>query len=146
MHRPLMRFVLCLALATACRDSASQATAAGDVAAGTPATLAAEIARNATLRSADSAIAGGHPWRATVLLVPLVRDVRTRTPAATLLAARAAAAWEGWSEVERLLSREPWIDSSFAGEGRELLARAALGRGSDSLAVGHANAAVREAP
>jgi soluble lytic murein transglycosylase len=45
-----------------------------------------------------------------------------------LVGARAAAAWRGWSEVERILRDAPWLDSELEGEGRELLARSGLER------------------
>src|SRR5207249_3892204 len=123
---------LCAALGTACRDSRHQATAAGDVSESTKRqSLAQDVAGNAVLRRADSALAARHPWRATVVLAPVLRDPKQRTPAALLLAARAAAGWQGWVEVDRLLAREPWIDSAFGGEARELLARAALDRDAD---------------
>lgn len=95
------------------------------------------------LADAAAALAEGRPWRATLLLEPIVRDSATRTPAAVLLAARAAAGWEGWRRVERLLGGEPaWLDSLDGGLGRELLARAALDRRADSTAIGHAERAV----
>ena len=56
----------------------------------------------------------------------------------------AAANWGGWDRVDRELAAVPWIDSMFAGRGRELLARAALARGADSLAQVHAERAVAE--
>src|SRR4051812_10241216 len=80
------------------------------------------------LKDAQDAIDHGHPWRATQIVAPLLRTPRTRTPAALIVAARAAAGWSGWSEVDRLLAKEPWIDDQFDGEGRELLARSAFER------------------
>jgi peptidoglycan lytic transglycosylase len=108
--------------------------------------LKAAIAVDPTLRSANDAIATGHPWRATVLLAPDLRDPKRRSPAHTLLAARAAAGWNGWSEVERLLATEAWVDSLYSGEAAELLARAALERGDDGAALSRAAEAVRVAP
>ena len=78
---------------------------------------------------ADSLVRAGRAWRATVLLAPSVRAPASATPAVRLVAARAAAAWEGWAEVDRVLHGAPWLDSSLDGEGRELLARSALERG-----------------
>ena len=57
------------------------------------------------------------------------------------LAATAASRWGGWPEVGRLLEGETWLDSLFEGRGRVLLARSALERGADSLALIHALAA-----
>jgi soluble lytic murein transglycosylase len=56
------------------------------------------------------------------------------TPELRLAGARAAAGWEGWSEVERILRGATWVDRQFGGEGRELLARSELERGLDALA------------
>jgi hypothetical protein len=62
-----------------------------------------------------------------------------------IVAARAAAGWDGWSEVDKLLAKEPWIDGQFGGEARELLTRSALARDADTLALRHASAAARDA-
>ena len=97
------------------------------------------------VRSAAAALAAGRPWRATELLDSAFRDSSARTAEAVLLAATAAAAWGGWGRVDRELSAAPWVDSLFDGRGRELLARAALARGADSLARAHAEAAIRSA-
>jgi len=107
--------------------------------------------RDSTLIAARAALAAGRPWRATQLLAPVVREPARRTPAAVLLAAEAAAAWEGWDSATRLLSAEPWLDSAFGGRGRVLLARAALARSprtprSDSAALEQARRAVATAP
>src|SRR4051812_27442229 len=97
------------------------------------------------LQDARSAIERGHPWRATQLVAPLLRNVRTRSPAAVIVAARAAAGWGGWTEVERLLAKEPWVDGQFGGEGRELLARAAFERGADTSALTQSKTALDDA-
>ena len=54
---------------------------------------------------------------------------------------RSRVAW--LAETEQLLRNATWLDSSFGGEGRELLARAALGLGRDSSGVIQSRAAVR---
>ena len=77
---------------------------------------------------ADSMVRAGRPWRATLLLAPALRAPSGASAAQRLVGARAAAAWDGWSEVERILRDAPWLDSELEGEGRELLARAALER------------------
>ena len=97
--------------------------------------LSVAVTRDTTLGAAERALNEGHAWRATRLLAPLLKDQTRRTPAAVLLAARAAAGWEGWSEVDRLLRGEPWLGHQFAGAGYELLARAALERGVDTAAA-----------
>jgi soluble lytic murein transglycosylase len=114
---------------TACAQSpeheAGDPQRAADLSAGVLAKLPAEPL---ALR-ADSLVQAGRAWRATVLLAPSVRAPASASPAVRLVAARAAAAWQGWAEVDRLLHDAPWLDSSLDGEGRELLARSALERG-----------------
>ena len=87
------------------------------------------------LALAREAIAEGRPWRATRLLAPILRDSLLRTPEVELVAATAAAGWHGWRETDQLLRNATWLDTAYDGEGRELLARAALGLGRDSNAV-----------
>ena len=144
---PMKRLFSSLLLAVAC-SSSHQASAGGDV----PDALAAgdsgvgsPVPQSDALKAAETAIAAGHSWRATQIVAPLLRDPQKRTPAALLVAARAAAGWEGWIEVDKLLSTESWIDTQFGGEARELLARSALERGVDTAALTHANAAFRDA-
>ena len=138
-------------LACTSPDSADSGTPSQVVAVSNGGTLPRTRARAAAvprggrdvLADAAAALAEGRPWRATLLLEPIVRDSAQRTPAAVLLAARAAAGWEGWRRVEQLLGGDPaWLDSLDGGLGRELLARAALDRRADSVAIGHAERAV----
>jgi peptidoglycan lytic transglycosylase len=141
------RIGVCLligALAIGCDRSEG---AEGEVAlAGAGHDLSVAIAHDTTLTAAERALNGGHAWRATRLLAPVLKDQARRTPAAVLLAARAAAGWEGWSEVEHLLRDEPWLGTQFAGAAYELLARAALERGVDTVAAAaYADSAVRRA-
>ncbi|MBA3671507.1 MAG: hypothetical protein H0W68_05730, partial [Gemmatimonadaceae bacterium] len=82
---------------------------------------------------ADSLVRAGRPWRATVLLAPSLKSPAAARPELRLAGARAAAGWDGWSEVERVLRGADWLDRQFAGEGRELLVRSALERDSDAL-------------
>ena len=100
------------------------------------------IAADPALRDAVKAIDAGHPWKATVALAPKLSQ---KKPATQLIAARAAAKWGGWTEVEKLLANEPWTDSLFNGEGEALLARAALDRDSNDVAIRHAETAVARA-
>src|ERR1019366_10516800 len=100
------------------------------------------LSAQSALPSADSALAAGQPWRATQVLAPLLGDPRTRTPEVVLLAARAAAAWEGWPTVRRLLEHETWLDTKFDRLGRRLLAEADLAEFRNPEAVVDALAAV----
>jgi soluble lytic murein transglycosylase len=83
---------------------------------------------------ADSLVRSGRPWRATALLASRLAAPDGAAPEVRLAAARAAAAWDGWSEVDRVLRSAPWLDGQFAGEGRELLARSELERAQDARA------------
>jgi soluble lytic murein transglycosylase len=93
------------------------------------------------LETAQQALERGRPWQASLLVAPVVGDSIQRTPSAVFLAATAASRWGGWPEVGRLLQGETWLDSLFNGRARVLLARSALERGDDSLALAHALAA-----
>ena len=90
---------------------------------------------------AERALADGRPWKATRTISPLLALPVTRTPETLLLAARAAAEWEGWSTVIELLLGQSWLDSQFEGDGRALLARAMVERG-DPGAAEHARFAI----
>jgi soluble lytic murein transglycosylase len=106
------------------------------------ATVVSRLAAQSPLASADSALLAGQPWRATQILTPLLADPRTRTPDAVILAARAAAAWEGWPTVRRLLEHETWLDTKFDRLGRRLMAEADLAEFKNPQAVVDAVAAV----
>lgn len=101
---------------------------------------------DSALARADEAMERGRPWQATRILSPWLGDSSRRTPGIVYLAARAASEWRGWSEVLQLLAGEPWIDSLHSGSARVLLARAALERHQDSLALVHATRAVQRHP
>jgi soluble lytic murein transglycosylase len=117
----------------------------GDVEAQTPTALARAIGQTGDLARAEAAITAGHPWRATQIVAPILRDQQRRTPAALLVAARAAAGWGGWPEVDKLLGAAPWVDTTFDAEGRELLLRAALERDLDTIAMRHASMLMKDA-
>lgn len=102
--------------------------------------------RDTILVRAEAALERGNPWRAFRLIFPRTKVPRTRTPENVWLAARAAAGWGGWAQVKGLLVRERWLDDRWDGGGRELMARASLALGEDSLAVIHAEKAVKKAP
>jgi soluble lytic murein transglycosylase len=103
---------------------------------------ASPLAAQSALVSADSALSLGHSWRASQLLAPLLTVPATRTPDVVILAARAAAAWEGWSSVRRLLEHETWLDTRFDRLGRRLLAEADLAESRNPEAVVDARAAI----
>jgi len=140
--------LLCLTLwlsPTGCRNGSAESSP-GDIALGSDPTFKKEVVGDTTLAAAERALQSGHAWQATRLLAPVLRDASRRTPAAVLLAARAAAGWEGWSEVDRLLRGQPWLGTEFNGAGYELLARSALERGADTVAAAaYADSALRRA-
>jgi len=100
--------------------------------------------KDAAVRAAATMLESGRPWRATEILDSAYRAQTARSAEVVLLSAMAAAGWGGWSRVDRELSTAAWIDSTFNGRGRELLARAALARGEDSVARFHAERAIAE--
>ncbi len=130
---PLALLVISLA---ACSDAASgehvARSSAGEVqlspAEGVP------VQGDAMAMRADSLLRVGHAWRATELLAPRLVTPASAPAEVRLVGARAAMMWEGFTEVKRILDGADWLDSRFGGEGRELLARAALEQGSDARA------------
>ena len=113
-----MPFVFPLVLLLACPDSAAALRAAPDCA----------------IAAARAELASGSPWRASRLLAPVLADSATRTPDVEWLAASAAARWGGWTQVREALRSARWLDSLHDGSGHELLARAALALGDESVA------------
>lgn len=101
--------------------------------------LSAQAGRDQTgftdsiLEAATRATDLGRPWQATRMLTPLTKAASK--PAVKLAAARAAAGWEGWETVERLLEGEPWLDQLERGAGRALLGRALVERGRAAAAL-----------
>ncbi|MGB7212250.1 MAG: hypothetical protein WBC97_06425, partial [Gemmatimonadales bacterium] len=121
-----MPFVLPFLLLVACPDSGAALRAAPEC----------------VIAAARTELTAGSPWRATRLLAPLLKDPSTRTPEAEWLASRAAAGWGGWAEVRSILGQSGWLDSLYDGSGHELLARAALALGDDSVAEAEARRAL----
>ena len=119
--------------------------AQGDVATSLPIRPVPVITADSQVQTAQLQLADGHPAVASSIVMPLLRIAERRTPEAILVAARAASEWGGWHLVTAMLTYEPWLDSRFAGEGHELLARAALERGDATAAREHAAAALRVA-
>jgi len=147
--RRLPALLLCLtltALSAGCRDRSADSSSGEVALSRKSASFRGAIAADTTLAAAERALASGHAWQATRLLAPVLRDPARRTPAAVLLGARAAAGWDGWGEVYRLLRGQPWLGTEFGGAGYELLARSALERGSDTVAAAaYADSALRRA-
>ena len=133
---------LALAAVVGCQQDARR-EARGEVATVLPVTPAPVPTPDADVRAAQAELADGRAWPATRLVYRAVKEPERRTPEALLVAARSAAAWRGWTLVNALLAYEPWLDTRFSGEGRELLARAALERGDAVKAREHAEAALR---
>lgn len=98
---------------------------------GTTGSLAGQ---GAPLDQVESALQSGESWRATELLQPEIAAGSTR-PEVIIAAARAAAGWQGWSTVTRLLTGREWLGERFDRMGYRLLTDAALAedRPSDAL-------------
>jgi len=78
----------------------------------------------AAVTLARSALADGRPWAAWTNLQPHVAEGSDAPPAVVLLAARAAAGWNGWPEVRELLRGREWLGREGGAEGFLLLGRA----------------------
>ena len=135
MKRNRKSLLLCTTLALAACGSASDARSAGE-------SGEVDLAHTTAMTSvdgdplaarADSLVRAGRPWRATALLATALRTPASASPEVRLAGARAAAAWDGWTEVDRILRGADWLDRTLGGEGRELLARSGLERGQESV-------------
>lgn len=133
---------LALFAAVACQQG-DRRVSAGDVATGAPVHPAPIVTADPDVRRAQNELADGRAAHASRLVMPVLRVPERRTPEAVLVAARAASQWGGWPLVRALLAYEPWIDTRFDGEARELLARAALERDAAAEARAHAEASLR---
>ncbi|HYW09138.1 MAG TPA: hypothetical protein VE913_19415, partial [Longimicrobium sp.] len=77
------------------------------------------------VEAASSALEAGRPWAAWNALRPHIAADDAEAPrSVVLLAARAAAGWNGWNEVRRLLRGRNWLASTGNGDGFFLLGRA----------------------
>lgn len=119
--------ICCTATACAQDPHSGPRVAAAEVSRGE----SARIAGDSLVMRADSLVRAGRYWRATRMIARRLARPDSAPPAARLVGARAAAGWQGWSEVDRILSGAPWLDSLFGGEGRELLVRSGLARDRD---------------
>ena len=87
------------------------------------------------ITAASAALSSGAPWRASRLLAPVLADqTRVVSDQTKLLAARAASAWGGWSQAERLLVGTE-LSGNAAGAAAEISGRAALAGGNPNLAI-----------
>lgn len=97
--------------------------------------LAAPLrAQSVALDEVEAALRSGANWHATELLQPALVAGSTK-PEIIIAAARAAAGWEGWPTVARLLGTRDWLGTRFDAIGYRLLTDAALAedRPSDAL-------------
>ncbi|HEX6371666.1 MAG TPA: transglycosylase SLT domain-containing protein [Longimicrobium sp.] len=76
------------------------------------------------VREAQGNLEAGRPWAAWKQLRGYVKEPADAPETVVLTAARAAAGWDGWSQVRRLLQGRPWLAERSRGEGLYLLARA----------------------
>lgn len=120
---------LALSAALGCQQGEPR-EAAGEVAVSLPLRRAPVPSPDPDVRRAQNELADGRAALASRIVMPVLRTAERRTPEAVLVAARAASEWGGWRLVDAMLKYEPWVGTRFAGEGLELLARAALERGS----------------
>lgn len=104
--------------------------------------FAEPLAAQPEIGAAEAALAAGRPWHATQLLRPILADQTRAQPAARILAARAAAAWGGWGEVDRVLAAGDWSGLEDEPEARTLQARAALARQGEAEAADHLRVAL----
>jgi len=76
-------------------------------------------------REARGRLDDGRPWAAWNALRDFAeKDADELPPAVALLAAEAAAGWDGWGHVRRLLDGRPWLAEEDGGAGLMLLGRA----------------------
>ena len=131
--RGMRQLTSVIALGSMWASAACAQTTDGRSAAGPPAVdlargVEARLQADPLVSRADSLVRAGRPWPATLLLASALRTPSSASASARLVGARAAAAWRGWNEVERILRDAPWLDTELEGEGRELLTRSALER------------------
>ncbi|MFN0181887.1 MAG: transglycosylase SLT domain-containing protein [Gemmatimonadales bacterium] len=92
--------------------------------------------------TATRAVDDGRPWQATRLLAPLTDDPATAPSALVLAGAKAAAGWQGWAAVVRLLYQRDWLSREPTGVGSALLGRALVERAQPAAALPHTRSAV----
>lgn len=80
------------------------------------------------VREAEGHLQAGRPWAAWKEVRKFVQKPASAPDAVVLVGARAAAGWEGWSQVRRLLEGRDWLSERGRGEGWYLLGRAYAAR------------------
>src|SRR5918999_2291390 len=98
MARYLLRLLLLLAPACACnapQAGQQQDHANGDEVYGGDVSIVGLDSPDPDVRAAAVALKDGQAWRATRLVMPALRNAGRRTPEPLLVAARAAASWQG---------------------------------------------------
>ncbi|MEO8479034.1 MAG: lytic transglycosylase domain-containing protein [Gemmatimonadota bacterium] len=104
--------------------------------------LAAPIAaQSVALDEVETALRSGANWHATELLQPALESGST-TPEIVIAGARAAAGWDGWPTVTRLLGTRDWLGTRFDALGYRLLTDAALAEDRPSDALKYARLAL----
>ena len=88
-----------------------------------PIRVAPRVEMSLVALEARRALDAGRPWEAWRKLQGHVEEPEA-TAGYVLLAARSAAAWEGWDHVREVLEGREWLERAEGGEGLYLLARA----------------------
>jgi soluble lytic murein transglycosylase len=87
-------------------------------------------------REARARLDDGRPWAAWNALRDFAEDdAGELPPAVALLAAKAAAGWDRWGHVRRLLEGRPWLAREDGGAGLMLLGRAEEAKGDRAAAA-----------
>jgi len=86
-------------------------------------------------RDASGKLEAGRPWAAWMALRDYLDDADDAPPAVALLGARAAAGWDGWGQVRRLLRGREWLSDEDGGAGLLLLGRAEEAAGDPAAAI-----------
>ncbi len=98
-------------------------------------------AQSVALDEVEAALRSGANWQATELLQPALESGSTK-PEIVIAGARAAAGWEGWPTVTRLLGTRDWLGTRFDALGYRLLTDAALAEDRPSDALTYARLAL----
>ncbi|HET9065732.1 MAG TPA: transglycosylase SLT domain-containing protein [Gemmatimonadales bacterium] len=105
------------------------------------ASVAPLAAQSVSLDEVEAALRDGANWHATELLQPALEAGSTK-PEILIAGARAAAGWEGWPTVTRLIGNRDWLGTRFDAIGYRLLTDAALAEDRPSDALTYARLAL----